>query len=97
MSNRRRLARLLKGKLRSAGRQYETAKRAYEDGKTESRFDLPTDGEGNARIVCRRYAEKRAVRIDDDGHPECFEAGHADCEGCAEDIRDGIVERWTDT
>jgi hypothetical protein len=92
MSNRRRLAQLLKVKLRSAGRQYEEARRAYQEGRASN--DLPTDGSGQLRIVCRRHAEKRSVAVDAEGRPECFEAGHPDCEGCAEDVRDGVVETW---
>lgn len=94
MSNRRRLARLLRTKLRSAGKQYEEAKRAYEEGKATGAFDLPRDESGRARVVCRRHAEKRAVHVDAEGRPDCFEAGHPDCEGCAEDVRAGVVETW---
>ena len=54
MSNRRRLERLLRTKLHSAGKQYEEAKRAYSDAQTAARSGLPTDEEGRARIVCRR-------------------------------------------
>jgi hypothetical protein len=93
MSNRRRFAHLLKMKIRSAGRQYEEARRAYQEGRAGG--DLPTDGSGEHHIVCRRHAEKRTVAIDAEGRPECFEAGHPDCEGCAQDVRDGVVETWT--
>ena len=31
---------------------------------------------------------------DGEGRPACFESGHPDCEGCAEDVRDGVVETW---
>ncbi|CAJ53359.1 uncharacterized protein HQ_3262A [Haloquadratum walsbyi DSM 16790] len=55
---------------------------------------LPCNETGQARIVCRRDAEKRAVRIDTEAHPACFESGHPDCEGCVRDIRSGIVETW---
>ncbi len=78
---------------RSAGRTYERARREFNEGQS-SRLDLPRDDDGNARIVCRRYAERRAVRVDGQGRPECFDAGHPDCEGCAEDVRDGRVETW---
>lgn len=94
MSNRRRLARLLRTKLRSAGRQYEEAKRAYEEGRSTGASDLPTDEAGRARIVCRRYAEKRAVTFDAADRPDCYESDHPDCEGCVEDIREGVVEIW---
>jgi len=93
MGNRRRLARLIRTKLRSAGRQYETARREYAAGKSGG-DGLPTDGDGKARIVCRRYAEKRTVAVDAKGRPDCFEADHPDCEGCAADVRDGVVETW---
>lgn len=93
MSNRRRLARLLRTQLRSAGRQFEQARREYEAGKA-NRYDLPRDADGNARIVCRRYAEKRAVGVDAGGHPDCFDPNHPDCEGCVADIREGVVETW---
>ncbi|MFB6192029.1 MAG: hypothetical protein ABEI11_01770 [Haloarculaceae archaeon] len=93
MGNRDRLARLLRTKLRSAGRGFEEARRAYESGKTTARADLPTDEEGRARIVCRRYAERRAVELDG-VYPACYEAGHPDCEGCVEDVREGTVETF---
>lgn len=95
MSNRRRLAALLRRKLRQAGRGYEETRRAYRDGKANS-FGLPTDADGDARIVCRRYAERRRVALDAKGRPECFEAGHPDCEGCVEDIRSGEIETWSE-
>ncbi len=88
-----RLARFVRTKLRNAGRQYEQARRAFGEGRTETLTELPTT-EGKARIVCRRHAEKRAVRLDSEARPDCFEAGHPDCEGCVEDIRDGCIETW---
>jgi hypothetical protein len=45
-------------------------------------------------MVCRRHAERRAVELDADARPICFEADHPDCEGCVEDIRAGRVETW---
>lgn len=105
-----RLGRVIRQQLREAGRQFEEAKRAYsearegaaesdaggvEDGEADS-FDLLTDDDGDARIVCRRYAEKRAVAVDGDGRPACFDPTHPDCEGCAEDVRQGVVETWQD-
>jgi len=97
-----RLEHILRRKLREAGRQYARARDAYRDGKdsTESNShdavadSLPRDDEGRVRLVCRRHAERRAVAIDDEGQPSCYDAGHPDCEGCVADIRDGIVETW---
>lgn len=89
-----RIERVLRQKLRSAGRQIGEARRAYRNAKQASRADLPYDEAGNARIVCRRYAERRAVEIDAEGRPECFDAAHQDCQGCVEDIREGTVETW---
>jgi hypothetical protein len=85
---------LRRSKLRAAGRKYGEAREAYQSAKRAAAADLPLDEEGKAKIVCRRYAERRAVRIDGEGRPECFEAGHADCEGCAEDVRDRQIETW---
>ena len=93
-----RFARFLKTKVRAAGRRYEETRRAYEEGRGQMpnnrSADLPRDEEGRVRIVCRRYAEKRAVGLDEAGHPTCFDADHPDCQGCAEDVRDGVVETW---
>jgi hypothetical protein len=94
VSNRRRLERLLRTKLQSAGRQYEEARKAYSDAKTAATAGLPTDEEGRAKIVCRRHAEKRAVSLDSKARPACFDPDHRDCQGCAEDIREGRVETW---
>jgi hypothetical protein len=94
VSNRRRLERLLRTKLHSVGRQFEEARRAYSDAKAATLADLPTDDEGRAKLVCRRYAEKRAVSIDREGRPACFDPDHRDCKGCLEDVRDGRVETW---
>lgn len=80
--------------LRSAGRQVEQARRAYSDARTSAREGLPRDEEGRAKIVCRRHAEKRAVSLDDEGRPHCFDPDHPDCRGCAEDVRAGRVETW---
>jgi hypothetical protein len=98
-----RLERILRQKFRAAGRQYARARDAYQegrDGEGNGRADesvihaLPRDEEGRAKLVCRREAERRAVHVDADGTPACFEAGHPDCEGCLGDVRDGIVETW---
>lgn len=76
---------------RAAGRQYAEAKRAYSRGKTGAGVDGPYDE--HARIVCRRYAQKRTVVLE--GYePDCFDAGHPDCEGCVEDVHEGTVETW---
>lgn len=93
MGNRERLARLLRAKLRSAGRTVETSRRAYLEGKAEGSANVPTDAHGRAKIVCRRYAEKRAVELDGP-YPDCYESGHPDCEGCVEDVREHRVETW---
>lgn len=90
---------LLRRAARVAGRRYAETRQAYATGRRagdeeSAPTDLPTDDAGNARIVCRRYADRRAVAIDATGHPECFEANHPDCNGCAEDVRDGRVETW---
>jgi len=89
-----RIERVLKQKLRSAGRQVSEAKRAYRRARRAARADLPTDEDGRARLVCRRYAERRAVAVDDEGRPACFDPASQDCRGCVEDIREGTVETW---
>jgi hypothetical protein len=92
----RRLERLVRSAFRDAGRQLAAARRAYREGLADAgeATDLPRDEAGRARIVCRRYAEQRAVTLDAAGRPDCFEADHPDCEGCAEDVREGVVETW---
>jgi type II secretory pathway pseudopilin PulG len=94
MTNRRRIERLLRSRLRSAGRQFEEARQAYRSARVAAQAGLPTDDDGRARIVCRRYTERRAVALDDELHPECYDPGHRDCRGCHEDVRDGRVETW---
>jgi hypothetical protein len=90
-----RFGRLLREKARAAGRLFEETRSAYRQGRDPTdALDLPTDADGRARLVCRRHAEKRAVRVDGEGRPACFEADHPDCEGCAEDVREGVVETW---
>jgi hypothetical protein len=80
---------------RVAGRKVAETREAYREGRrTDERPDLPEDEDGRARIVCRRDVEKRAVEVDAAGRPECFEAGHPDCEGCAEDVREDRIETW---
>lgn len=88
-----RLERFIRTKLRRAGEEFEEARDAYRAGRADA-FDLPTDDAGRAKIVCRRHAERRAVRVDSEGHPACFDADHPDCRGCAEDVREGVVETW---
>lgn len=87
------IAGFLRSKLRAAGRQYAEAREAYGEGKATAVTDLPTDEERRAKLVCRRYAERRAVALDEEGRPACYE-DHPDCEGCLEDIHDGTVETW---
>lgn len=94
MGDRRRLKRFLRTKLRSAGRQVEEARRAYETARKRALADLPTDEADRARIVCRRHAERRAVDLDEAARPVCFDADHVDCQGCVEDIREGRIETW---
>ena len=94
MGDRRRLKRFLRTKLRSAGRQVEEARQAYESARKRALADLPTDDEGRARIVCRRHAERRAVDLDEEARPVCYDADHVDCRGCVEDIREGCIETW---
>jgi hypothetical protein len=89
-----RLSRFLRAKLRAAGEQYGEAAEAYRRAKNAAAVDLPVDDDGRAKLVCRRHAERRAVAVDEDGRPSCYEAGHSDCEGCVEDVRDGYVETW---
>jgi len=89
-----RLRRFLQTTVRSTSRQIEEARRAYSDAKRSALADLPQDEAGRARIVCRRHAERRAVSLDDKARPGCFDPDHQDCEGCVEDIRDGVVETW---
>ncbi|WP_136717529.1 DUF7091 family protein [Halorientalis salina] len=89
-----RLHRFLRTTVRSASQQVEAAKRAYSDAKRSALADLPQDEAGRARIVCRRYAERRAVSLDEQARPTCFDADHQDCRGCVEDIREGTVETW---
>jgi hypothetical protein len=79
---------------RGAGRRFEAARRAYRSGRGLGTAELPADGEGRARIVCRRHADRRAVFVDEDGRPECFDPDHPACVGYLEDIRRGQVETW---
>lgn len=99
MSDEGRLGRFVRSKFREAGRRYAQTRHAYREGRgtngqAPELADLPRDDAGRARIVCRRYAEKRATALDGDGRPACFDADHPDCQGCAEDVLDGTVETW---
>ncbi|MFC6731043.1 MULTISPECIES: hypothetical protein [unclassified Haladaptatus] len=97
MSNRRRIERLIRQQFRKAGRQMGRARHEYREGRGErSRTpDAPeTDGGREMNIVCRRYAERRTVSLDAQQHPHCFDAESVDCQGCLEDIREGIIETW---
>jgi hypothetical protein len=89
-----RLSRFLRAKLRAAGEQYGEAAEAYRRAKNAAAVDLPVDDDGRAKLVCRRHAERRAVAVNTEGRPSCYDAGHPDCEGCVEDIEDGYVETW---
>lgn len=89
-----RLRRFVRTTLRSAGRQVSEARQAYSDAKRSALADLPQDEHGRARLVCRRYAERRTVSLDDEARPNCFDQEHQDCRGCVEDIRDGQIETW---
>ncbi|WP_396613268.1 hypothetical protein ACH9L7_11710 [Haloferax sp. S1W] len=91
-----RLESIIRSAARTAGKRYEEVKRAYRDGRSSSDAvdSLPKDGEGRAKIVCRRHVERRAVAIDAEGRPACFDPDHPDCQGCVEDVREGIVETW---
>ena len=85
------LSRFLRSGLQNAGRQYEEARRAFREARRDAG---PDEDRPTARIVCRRHAEQRTVGVDKQGRPDCFEAGHPDCEGCAEDVRAGRIETW---
>ena len=94
MSDGGRLNRFLRTKLRGAGREFADAKRQFDDARAAARADLPLDDEGRARLVCRRHADRRAISLDDDLRPSCFDPDHPDCRGCLEDVRAGRVETW---
>ena len=92
MTDRDRIERFLRSKIRAAGRTVEEVERNFRRGR--ERGPLPRDEAGRAQIVCRRYAERRAVPLDDENRPACYDADHPDCEGCVEDIRAGYIETW---
>jgi len=103
MADRRRLERFVRSTLQGAGEQFEELRRSTDGQLEEAREayemaknarQLPTDEAGRAKIVCRRYAQQRAAKLDDEYRPACYEAGHPDCEGCAEDVRNGRIETW---
>jgi hypothetical protein len=100
-----RLDRFLRVKLRkvgkkyaetreSANRQIDEAREAYRNAQDTVLADLPRDEYGRAKIVCRRYVDRRAAPIDREGRPKCFDSDHPACEGCVEDIREGTIETW---
>lgn len=82
----------LRRAIRSAGRQYEESREQFTTGRTVNR--LPADEHGRAKIVCRRHADKRAVMVSEEGVPPCFDGENRDCQGCLEDIREGVIETW---
>lgn len=86
--DRRAVDRFVRTTLRKAGRRYERTSRDYEDARNSVLDDE------HAKIVCRRHAEKRTVELDSDARPDCYEAGHPDCEGCVEDLHNGTIETW---
>ena len=98
-----RFERFVRARLRKLGQEYERTRRAYAEGKGETEssaaaaFELPVDEAGHGKLVCRRYAEKRAVAVDESGRPACFDPEHTDCVGCVEDIQDGVIETWDET
>ena len=94
MTDSDRLSRFLRAQVQSAGRQYEEARQAFLEARNETAAETDDGDLPTARIVCRRHAEQRVVGIDGEGKPSCFEAGHPDCEGCAEDVRAGRIETW---
>jgi hypothetical protein len=94
MTDSDRLSRFLRAQVQSAGRQYQEARQAFLEARNETAAEIDDGDLPTARIVCRRHAEQRVVGIDGEGKPSCFEAGHPDCEGCAEDVRAGRIETW---
>lgn len=103
MPDRRRLERFFRSTIQEAGRQFEEFRRSTDGQLSEAREayetarnarELPSDEEGRVKIVCRRYAERRAAMLDDEYRPACYEADHPDCEGCVEDVRAGRIETW---
>ncbi|WP_254522684.1 DUF7091 family protein [Natrinema caseinilyticum] len=103
MADRRQLERFLRSTLQGAGEQFEAFRRSTDEQFEEARGSyevaknarsLPSDEAGRAKIVCRRHAQQRAAKLDEEYRPACYEAGHPDCEGCAEDVREGRIETW---
>jgi hypothetical protein len=92
MTDRERIERFLRSKIRAAGRTVAEAEQNFKQGR--ERGDIPTDEYGRSKIVCRGHAERRAVHLDGENRPECYDEGHPDCEGCVEDIYDGRIETW---
>lgn len=95
MSDPSRVTRLVRTSANRAGRQLAQARHAYRVARDSVYAgELPHDDAGRVRIVCRRHAERRAVRLDPRERPPCYDAGHRDCDGCVEDIRAGRIETW---
>lgn len=103
MADRRRLEQFIRSTLREVGEQYETFRKSGDGQLDEARSayqsarnaqGLPTDDQNRAKIVCRRHAERRAALLDEQYRPACYDAGHPDCEGCVEDVREGRIETW---
>jgi len=61
-----RLRRVIRQQARRAGREYAESKRAYREAREAAErvdpreFNLPSDSDGNARIVCRRPDTRNA-------------------------------------
>jgi hypothetical protein len=85
------LGSLFRSAARKAGRTVGAVDDEFSEGRIEGA--LPQDEAGQVKIVCRRYAERRAVELDS-GVPTCHEEGIPDCESCLEDLEDGTVETW---
>jgi hypothetical protein len=95
MSDRTGWGGLVRRAARVAGRRVAETREAFRTGRQSGQVpDLPEDEQGRTRIVCRRHAEKRAVELDEAGRPACYDAGHTDCEGCVEDVRENRIETW---
>lgn len=103
MADRNRLEQFLRSTVRGAGERYEQARGSTNEQLSDAReayqaaknaHSLPSDEAGRVKIVCRRYAEQRATKLDDEYRPACYEATHPDCEGCVEDVYDGRIETW---
>lgn len=89
------IQRRLHAAARTAGRTVARVQHAYRTGRDAGEEGPRTDGEASeVRIVCRRHVERRAVELDGEGRPACFDPDHDDCRGCLEDLRAGRIETW---